>query len=149
LVYYYFRTMDELFLAVFRRGAEASLKRLEEAEQEADPLRAIWEVSSRATDSTLTVEFIALANHRPALRAELAASTREFRSRQREIAERFGGVRAEGGPSPEGEVLLIAALARILAMDGMLDISEGHDEMAALVESYLTRARTSCSSDSA
>lgn len=142
LVYYYFRTMDELFLAAFRRGAEANLKRLETAARDEQPLRALWRISSQPLDSALTVEFIALANHRPAIRAELASYTRRFRLRQQEIIEQAraaGEVCDTGGPSSAAVVVVAAALARILAMDGMLGITEGHDEVLALIEDNLAR----------
>jgi AcrR family transcriptional regulator len=142
LVYYYFRTMDELFLAAFRRGAEANLKRLETAARDEQPLRALWRISSQPLDSALTVEFIALANHRPAIRAELASYTRRFRLRQQEIIEQAratGEVGDTGGPSSAAVVVLAAALARILAMDGMLGITDGHDEVLALIEDNLAR----------
>ena len=142
LVYYYFRTMDELFLAAFRRGAEANLKRLETAARDEQPLRALWRISSQPLDSALTVEFIALANHRPAIRAELASYTRRFRLRQQEIIEQARAaaeVCDTGGPSSAAVVVVAAALARILAMDGMLGITDGHDEVLALIEDNLAR----------
>ncbi|GAA2438095.1 TetR/AcrR family transcriptional regulator [Actinomadura vinacea] len=143
LVYYYFRTMDELFLAVFRRGAEASLKRMERAARADDPLRALWQVSSEPRDSALTIEFIALANHRQAVRAELASYTRRFRERQQEIIEHVHGSGDVGGPTPAAMTVVTAALSRILAMDGMLGITAGHDEVLTLIEEYLARAAQS------
>lgn len=143
LVYYHFRTMDELFLAVFRRGAEATLRRLEDAARADDPLRALWQVSSEPQNSALTVEFIALANHRPAVRAELADSTRRFRLRQQEIIEQVRAGRAGGrpeGPSAAALTVLAAALARVLSMDGAIGVTDGHDEVLALVEDYLDRS---------
>ncbi len=43
LVYYYFPTMDELFVAVLRRGAEANLERQRKALTSETPMRALWE----------------------------------------------------------------------------------------------------------
>jgi AcrR family transcriptional regulator len=140
LVHYYFRTMDELFLAVFRRGAEANLARLERAAQAEDPLRALWEVSSEPRGSAMTIEFIALANHREAIRTELAAYTRRFRRIQQDVIERTLTARGTGndGPAPAALTVLVAALSRILAMDSMLGITDGHDQVHALIENYLT-----------
>nr|BFE31116.1 TetR/AcrR family transcriptional regulator [Actinomadura rugatobispora] len=139
LVYYHFGTMDELFLAVFRRGAEASLKRLEDAARSDDPLRTLWQVSSEPQGSALTIEFIALANHRQAIRTELADYTRRFRRKQREIIEQVSDAQDPGTPTPAAATVVIAALARILSMDGMLGITDGHDEVLALIEDRLTR----------
>jgi TetR/AcrR family transcriptional regulator, regulator of autoinduction and epiphytic fitness len=46
LLYYYFPTMDDLFLAVLRAGAGASLARMREALNANDPLRVLWEINS-------------------------------------------------------------------------------------------------------
>ena len=45
LVHYYFRTMDDLFLAVFRRRAEQGLERQAEALASDQPLWALWDLS--------------------------------------------------------------------------------------------------------
>ncbi len=37
--------MDDLFLAVFRRGAQANLERQTRALASSQPLRALWEIS--------------------------------------------------------------------------------------------------------
>src|SRR5215217_7146122 len=84
LVHYYFRTMEDLFLAVFRRRADQATVRHEEALASPQPLRAMWAFSSEPAGNTFTVEFAALANHRKAIRAELARWGEAFRARQLE-----------------------------------------------------------------
>src|SRR5947208_5332137 len=71
LVHYYFRTMDDLFLAVFRRRAEEGLARFEEALKIAPTLRTIWYVGRDTPGANFNLEFAALANHRKAIRAEM------------------------------------------------------------------------------
>src|SRR4029453_495282 len=46
LVHYYFRTMDDLFLALVRRGAEQNLERQATALASPQPLRALWELAN-------------------------------------------------------------------------------------------------------
>ncbi len=48
LVHYYFRTMDDLFLAAFRRRAEAGLERQVQAIASEQPLRALWALSDES-----------------------------------------------------------------------------------------------------
>src|SRR5579871_4767229 len=72
LVHYYFRTMDDLFLAVIRRGAEEMRVRLAQALDSSDPICAVWEICSDTKITALTWEFMALANHRKNIRAEIA-----------------------------------------------------------------------------
>src|SRR5690606_33732827 len=62
LVYYYFPTMDDLFVEVLRTGAEAALERMRTALTDDDPLRALWELNSDNRLTSPNSEFIALAN---------------------------------------------------------------------------------------
>ncbi len=139
LVYYYFGTVDELFLAVFRRGAETNLRRLDDLRRAAEPLRALWELSSDPRGAALTVEFIALANHRPAVRAELSAYLNRFRRLQEEILETAlaGRFAAVGIPSPAALTVLISGLSRVLVMDAALGLTGGHAEVRELIDGCL------------
>src|SRR5689334_15684353 len=64
LVHYYFRTMEDLFLAIFRRRADQALARLDATLAAPQPLRALWTLSSEPAGNRFTIEFAALANHR-------------------------------------------------------------------------------------
>ena len=72
LVYYYFPTMDDLFVEVLRAGAEVSLAEMRSALTADDPLRTLWVINSDSRRTGLNTEFMALANHRKVIRAELA-----------------------------------------------------------------------------
>ncbi|WP_216915393.1 TetR/AcrR family transcriptional regulator [Nocardia noduli] len=142
LVYYHFGTMDELFLAVFRRGAEANLARLQRAAEAENPLRALWEITSEPRQGTLNIEFIALANHREVIRTELASYTRQFRQLQEAVFARVLDTKTRRDsdiePTPAALSVLMAGLSRILAMDDLLGIDDGHAEVLALLDEYLT-----------
>src|SRR6201990_1235997 len=83
LVHYYFRTMDDLFLAAFRRRAEEGLEVQARVLQARQPLWALWRFSTDPAATTITSEFIALANHRKALKAEIAYYAARVREEQR------------------------------------------------------------------
>jgi len=85
LVYYYFDTMDGLFIALFRRGADRSFDRLEEVLSSPQPLWDFWEFVHDRSNSARTMEFMALANHRKAIQAEIAEYSRKFRIRELEL----------------------------------------------------------------
>src|SRR6188508_2801882 len=70
LVHYYFRTMDELFVELFRSRAEENLARFERAIAQDSSLPALWRLNADPRGSAFTMEFVALANHRKAIRAE-------------------------------------------------------------------------------
>ena len=46
LVHYYFPSMDDLFLAVLREGAETNLVRQREALADDEPLHALWKLNN-------------------------------------------------------------------------------------------------------
>ena len=73
LVHYYFPTMDELYMAVFRRGAAVYLERQQNALASDRPLHAFWATLTEPKDTRLLLEFMGLANHRKEIKAEIAA----------------------------------------------------------------------------
>src|SRR5438477_4893805 len=72
LVHYYFRTMDDLFIEVFRRRADADLAGFERAIAADGSLRNLWQMNNDQRGARFTMEFVALANHRKAIRKEIA-----------------------------------------------------------------------------
>jgi AcrR family transcriptional regulator len=141
LVHYYFRTMDDLFLALVRRGAEQNLARQAAALTSPQPLRALWEFGNDPTGTMLSMEMSALANHRKAIRAELASYAERFRQLQAEaltgVLEGYG-VDADELP-PAAVLVLLTGISRLLALEEALGMSGGHAETRDLVERYLTR----------
>lgn len=142
LVHYYFATMDDLFLALVRHGAELNLERQAKALASPDPLRALWEFASDPAGATFTTELAALANHRNAIRAELAAYAERFRALQTEalgtVANTLRG--KAGDVSPEVVAFLMTALAQVLVMEDALGVEAGHKEVRELIAALIERA---------
>ena len=88
LVHYYFHGMDELFTASFRRSAERGLRVQAEALKSPQPLWALWKWHTDTVNAPLWTEYIAMANHRKGLRAEIAYYSKRFREEQRWIMDR-------------------------------------------------------------
>ncbi|UXA16568.1 TetR/AcrR family transcriptional regulator [Mycobacterium sp. SMC-4] len=141
LVHYYFRTMEDLFLAVFRRRAEEGMTALQSALRSAQPLWALWRFSTAPEATRLTMEFMGLANHRKALRAEIVYHAEQFRQVQNQaIADalhRHGAV-ADGVP-PVVWTIFATAVSQAIVMERALGISTGHDEAFAFCEEWLRR----------
>lgn len=141
LVHYYFASMDDLFLSVVRRSAAWSVEQLEQALASHQPLRALWSLSSDPAGTAMTAELMALANHRKAIRAELAAAAEQFRTAQldavRSALERYGVDTDQF--SAEAVIVLIASLARVIVIEDSLGMTTGHAETLTLVERYLTQ----------
>ena len=139
LVYYYFPTMDDLFVEVLRAGAEASLEHMRAALADDDPLRALWLINSDATRTGLNTEFMALANHRKAIRVELRAyaeRVRDIETAAVTVAMRAKGVDLQQHP-PVVISMLIAQIARSLCNESAVGVTLGHDEMRAYVDRQL------------
>jgi AcrR family transcriptional regulator len=141
LVHYYFRTMDDLFLAAFRRRGEAGLEAQAQVLQARQPLWALWRFSTDPAATAITSEFIALANHRKALKAEIAYYAERFREEQRKalstVLDRYGIDRAEV-PAVVWSVLM-TSISRVLVIEQALGMSAGHAEIVEFVERYLRR----------
>ena len=149
LVHYYFRTMDELFLAAFRRRAEIGLARQARAFSSDQPLRALWSFSDDPTGTALTLEYAALANHRKSIRTEIARYGELFRRRQTEALSevlRERGIDTEE-LAPIAVMVLITGVSQILVMEEALGMSTGHAEMRALVERTLEQLEGEATAD--
>ena len=139
LVHYYFRAMDDLFLAVYRRRAEQSLELYALALASDRPLRALWQLSTDPRGTAFTMEFAALANHRKAIRTEIAQHAERFRKMQLDaiasVLDRYG-ISTETYP-PIVVVLAMTGLSQVLVLEEALGITSGHDDAIALVQRYL------------
>jgi AcrR family transcriptional regulator len=138
-IHYYFETMDDLFIALFRRGAARSLVRQEEVLTSPQPLWAFWDLLLDRSNGDLNSEFIALANHRKAIRSEIAESSRTFRRGQ--LAALAGVIEsstsANASQSPEAIVLLLSAVSRYLTTENAFDLDIGHAEVVEFVEHFI------------
>jgi AcrR family transcriptional regulator len=129
LVHYYFRTMDDLFLEVFRRGAEANLATFEQAIAADGSLRNLWKLNADARAAAFTIEFVALANHRKEIRAEIARYAERFRAAQMEAVTAaladLGIPKSELPPAVA--LLLMTGVSQVLALEDALGVSAGHE----------------------
>lgn len=85
IVYYYFKTMDELFIAMFSRSAEFYLASIDGAKASNQPLVELWELSCDTSRAIMIQELMALANHRKALKTLLSDFGRHYHEKQVEI----------------------------------------------------------------
>lgn len=141
LVHYYFRTMEDLFLAVFRRMAEAGLRVLSSALASPQPLWSLWKFSTQPEATRLTMEFMGLAHHRKELRAEIVYYAERFRDEQNKAIaaalERYG-VPSTDVP-PVVWTVFATSVSQILVMERALGMSTGHAETFAFCEKWIRR----------
>jgi TetR/AcrR family transcriptional regulator, regulator of autoinduction and epiphytic fitness len=147
LVYYYFPSMDDLFVEVLRAGAEVSLERMRAALTDDDPLLTLWKLNSDVRMSALNTEFMALANHRKAIRAELKAyaeRVRDIETAAVTVVLRARGINLQAYP-PVAVSMLIAQTARSLCNEAAVGVTLGHQELRDLVERQLKSLATPAS----
>jgi AcrR family transcriptional regulator len=139
LVHYYFRSMEELIVAVFQRSSAKYFRLHDEALSSRHPLRALWALNSNLPEGKLMTEYVALGKVYPALRAEMRATGESFRRMQIEAMERVYAERGiEGGTiGPEGMVMLMSAVARNFVIEGEVGVTLAHGEVHGLIARLL------------
>jgi AcrR family transcriptional regulator len=136
LVYYYFESMDGLFVQLFRRGAERGLARQEQVLLSAQPLWALWDALNDHINNVRTVEFFALANHRKAIRAEIVEYSAKYRQMQLDVLTTVlagYGLDVETWP-PVTVILTLGSVSLLLLIERGLGFEMGHAEMITAVE---------------
>lgn len=142
LVHYYFRTMDDLFLAMFRRRGDQGLQEQAAALASPQPLWALWRFNIDPAWTALTMQFMALANQREALRAEIATYAERLRAEQIEaVAGLLARYRidSEEFPATVLMVLMTSASRMLIIEQEALGMTLGHAETVEFVERWLRR----------
>lgn len=139
LVHYYFPTTDDLFLALYRRTVEQVMQLLDETLQAPQPLHALWKFTADTSRTTIAVEFMALANHRKAIRKEIAHH--HDRIREKHVAA-FSKLQAAKAIDPKlctplGLAVLMVGIARILVLEQGVGISMGHADVRMFIKRLL------------
>lgn len=141
LVFYYFQTLDDLIVETFRRISLRELARIRKAVNSEMALREIWNACIHTMHPRLITEFMALANHIDGLRAEVIHFIEE--SRHLQIQALSSALARTPGLSPlDPPTLAILATSTALSLlrEQELGISEGHGDVVALIEDFLTAA---------
>jgi AcrR family transcriptional regulator len=140
-LHYHFGSLDDLFVAVFRRRAERSVDRLREALGSDEPLRAWWALASDPRGTALLVELTAAAHHRAMLQAEVAEFAGDVRRVEMEtlaaILDAYGVDQSTFPPA------LVAAavqgLALVVVQDEVRGFDTAHDEARAAMAHVIDR----------
>ncbi len=141
LVHYYFRSMDDLFVEVFRRRAEENLARVERALAGAVSLRTLWELNADPRGTAFSIDFVAMAKHRKTIRAEVARYAERYRAAQLQAVKRAlaaSDLSAEELP-PIVALLLMTGLSQVLSLERSLGVVAGHDETVEFVIDLIDR----------
>jgi TetR/AcrR family transcriptional regulator, regulator of autoinduction and epiphytic fitness len=135
-VHYYYPATDDIFIDLHRRMTERQTEELQNVLASDNPLEAFWTFQSGWAQTALGVEFLALSNHRKAIRDTLARSTEEARAIQSCLLQRaFEKVPIEPAVlSPTALATILVAIGRLLANEERVGITKGHEEVRAFVD---------------
>jgi AcrR family transcriptional regulator len=141
LVHYYFRSMEELVVAVFQRTTAEYFRRHDEALSSPRPIHALWELNRHLPVARLMLEFIALAKRYPMLRDGMRQAGGNFRQLQIEAIERCYRRLPDlsGLPSPEALAMLLSAVARSYVLEDNVNMTVGHDAIEVSIRELIDR----------
>jgi TetR/AcrR family transcriptional regulator, transcriptional repressor for nem operon len=141
LIQYYFPTLDSMFGALIRRMIERDIDRWTQAfdDRPDEPLRVLWEYSRSEAAGGMSMELMALGNHRPTVRAEITEGTERIRRIQlKALASKYGGIDfLDGRFTPDAMVLLLTSMPKYLSLEDGIEVSMGHRHLIAAFETYL------------
>jgi AcrR family transcriptional regulator len=141
LVQYYFPTLGDLFVAVLRQSTDRLIGELANSAIYDHPLRAVWAYANDRAGSALLMQFIALANQEPAVRAVLGEGGERVRQALLDVlSPRWTGYGLDTDQFPPAAALFVlSAIARMSYFEESLGTTTGHAETFGLVERFLDR----------
>jgi AcrR family transcriptional regulator len=138
LVHYYFRTIEDLVLAIMQHWGTESLRRALRAADSAQPLREIWRATLSDRSASLVAAVLALAQNNEAILAEAYRQLEQYRILMSEALERDLQRRnIKTTTSGMAIVMIMDALARLLVSERAFGFSLGHEELTGLIEAWL------------
>jgi TetR/AcrR family transcriptional regulator len=131
LVHYYFRTMEDLVLAIVDLAGSEGLRRAARAAASKEPLRELWQVSMNERSS-------ALAQNSEAVRHAIVRQGEQHRTLMAEVIGRHLEVRGRKlSTPPMSIVMVLEAISRLVISDRAVGFSLGHEEMLGSIEEWL------------
>lgn len=136
IVHYYFRTIDDLLVAVACHMSESFLKRFSDALNSDDPLRTTLGFAVDAT--AMTYEFVSLALRHKAIAAEMKCIVEQLRKAEAEALTRYMQQRGIAPQiSPLVTTIVMRCVVQSLAVEAKIGVSTGHAEVKAFIEDWL------------
>lgn len=136
IVHYYFRTMDDLLLAVIKHYGEEAVGRFSQALSSGDPLRAIWELNPDS--SATTFSFIAMASQKPVVREEMLKYLHRLRELQAKAVDRYRKAHDITSELPPiVAAIVVQSISQALGAESALGTTMGHAETRDAVARWL------------
>ncbi len=138
LLYYYFRSMDELIQETFKRLSIRELARLQAAISSDRPLHEVWGICINTSDARLISEFMALANHNEGVRNEVINFIEESRRLQVKALKKAmaKNTQDENSLPPAAIAIIGTSLALTLNRESSLGVKQGHAAVKKVIKQY-------------
>ncbi len=138
LLYYYFRTMDDLVLESFKRLSARELQRLQSAISSDRPLHEVWDICINTSDARLVSEYMALANRNEGVRAEVINFIEESRKIQIKALKNVMSRNGSADNLPKAEVLAFMGTSMALALnrEASLGVTLGHRAVKKVINGF-------------
>lgn len=141
LLYYYFKTMDDLILECFKRLSVRELDRLNTAISSDRPLHEIWEICINTSDARLISEYMALANRNDGIRSEVIFFIEESRKMQVKVLKKL---MAQAGIEKDflsADVLALIGTSLALAInrEASLGVKKGHSAAKKAIQDFFEK----------
>jgi AcrR family transcriptional regulator len=136
----FFKTMDDVFIALLRRDAEFTKHRLDHAFASHEPLRELWKVYTDVEFSRLTSGYLALSLHREEIRLEaraLAKNVRRLETAGLSRVLKTHGIDTNLLPAA-GLAIMLAAVPSAIALERSMGYSDGHRDAHVAVNTLLS-----------
>lgn len=139
LVHYYFKSMDDLFVSLYRERAEVELARIRQALDTERFLDALWQQSRDPIDAVLHMEFLALANHRKVVMNEMVKYGEQLRVIQKQALENYIATHhIELSIDVEALIVLMAGTGLLLALESRNGMSFGHEQIRQYIAGLIS-----------
>jgi AcrR family transcriptional regulator len=141
LVHYYFRSIEQLLLDVFRRRAEQGLELFTGLLKQDLSLRTVWNFGLSEPVAKFNIEFAALANHNKSIQSEVSRYANRYREIQLAAVTRIldqRGITPETCP-PIVALLAMTGISQIITLGESVGVTAGHEEATAFIEQLLSR----------
>ena len=100
----------------------------------------LWRFSQDESTAALTTEFLAIGNHRPAIRDEIAKATEEARQLQLDALRSSAIARGAHRPSncpPKPSSSCFTGITRLIRLEEGVGVTATHREVVRAFETYL------------
>jgi TetR/AcrR family transcriptional regulator len=138
IVHYYFRSMDELLIAVIEQSITGILDLLGGATSSENPLATLIELHQGHNGAAMGLEFEIYAGRRPALREPVKRYIELFRQAELEVVTSHLKKHNLDTNLPALPItLMLTSAFRVMAIENAVGVTRGHEDTLAWLSSLL------------